>query len=640
MKIDYGLVIILVLVLSLAAPPLSAQEEELPPLPRGQQLMRNAGFDNEAGGLALWSPRGGGLGTFSVIKAKEEGEVNSLRIKVNQTSPRPWTMELLQKVEYVVEKGSTVYVSFEYKITEGYSFNFYWQQEVPPWPKLLSLHVTSPVDSWHEVRMAVPVHQTLQPGQTAFSIHLAENTGVLELRRLSAVMLPPEVNPETLTTNVAPVLGGDFYDKDWRAIQEERLIKVRQVPVTVSVQKGGKKLPAANVSLQQTARPFRFGVEASMALLAPEVLSKPALTELARQVKEQRTELPKYREWVFQKGGLFQFITFYDGLIWRDNSVWGKEVDSALVAAAREAGLSVRGHALYIPAYNYAPVNCRNMDREALTNALTNHIRSLATKHKDGIAEWSVLHGGINYFDIYDYIGVESMSRAFQIARKAAPEAKLMVSDTESLTALSEVPMDDTIELVDWLSQGGTKLDGIVLFATIKRLDVGPQSMEKRLDQISRRLSLPIHIAGLSLNTDDEQRQANMLRDYLLLFFSHPAVASVSIAEQWAPALLNPNMAYIDTDFSPRAPGAMLTKLLNEEWLTKADLVTGEDGTATLDAFVGSYELSAKVAGKDIKAAIVIPPLAELPVKATKVGPVTLSKIKTGSGLAVVINAD
>jgi hypothetical protein len=142
------------------------------------------------------------------------------------------------------------------------------------------------------------------------------------------------------------------------------------------------------------------------------------------------------------------------------------------------------------------------------------------------------------------------------------------------------------------------------------------------------------------LNTDDEQRQANMLRDYLLLFFSHPAVASVSIAEQWAPALLNPNMAYIDTDFSPRAPGAMLTKLLNEEWLTKADLVTGDDGTATLDAFAGSYELSAKVADKDIKATIAIPDPTDLPAKAIKVGPVTLSKTRTGNGLAVVINAD
>lgn len=640
MKIDYSLVMALVLVFSLAAPPLPAQEEELPPVPQGQQLLRNAGFDDEAGGLVLWSPRSGGLGTFAVVKGKEEDEVNSLRIKVNQTSPRPWTMELLQKVETVVEKGSTVYVSFEYKITEGYSFNFYWQQEVSPWPKLLSLHVTSPVDSWHEVRMTVPVHQTFQPGQTAFSFHLAENTGVLELRRLSAVMLPPDVNPETLVTNAAPVLGGDFYDKDWRAIQEARLIKVRQVPVTVTLQKGGKKLPGASVSLRQTDRPFRFGVEASMALLAPEVLSKPALAELARQVKEQRAELPKYREWVFQKGGLFQFITFYDGLIWRDNSVWGKEVDSALVAAAREAGLTVRGHALYIPAYNYAPVNCRNMDREALTNALTSHIRSLAEKHKEGVAEWSVLHGGINYFEIYDYIGVESMSRAFQIARKAAPGAKLMVSDTQSLTALSEVPMSDTIELVDWLSQGGTKVDGIVLSATLKRLDVGPQSMEKRLDQISSRLSLPIHIAGLSLNTDDEQRQADMLRDYLLLFFSHPAVASVSIAEQWAPALLNSNMAYIDADFSVRAPGAMLVKLLSEEWLTKADLVTGEDGTVALDAFVGSYEVIANADGKDIKAAIVVPPLADLPAKDTKVGPITLSKTKTGSGLVVVVNAD
>ncbi|HQL08056.1 MAG TPA: endo-1,4-beta-xylanase [Lentisphaeria bacterium] len=637
MKINFGLVATLVMGFTLAVPALFAQEE-LPPLPTGQQLLRNAGFDDEAGGLALWSPRSGGLGTISVIKAKEEGEVNSLRIKVNQTSPRPWTMELLQKVETVVEKGSTVYVSFEYKITAGYSFNFYWQQEVSPWPKLLSLHVSSPVDSWHEVRMAVPVHQTFQPAQTAFSFHLAEQTGVLELRRLSAVMVPADVNPETLVTNATPVLGGDFYDKDWRGIQEARLAKVRQLPVTVSVQKGGKGLPGVSVSLRQTARPFRFGVEASMALLAPEVLAKPALAELARQIKEQQAELPKYREWIFQKSGLYQFITFYDGLIWRDSSVWGKDVDSALVAAARAAGLAVRGHALYVPAYHYAPVNCRNMDREALTNALVGHIRKLAEKHKDGVAEWSVLHGGIDYYEIYDYIGVDSMSRAFQIARKAAPEAKLMVSDIQSLTALSDVPLSDTIELVDWLNQGGTKVDGIVMGATLKRLDVGPQSMEKRLDQISGRLSLPIHIAGLSLNTDDEQRQADMLRDYLLLFFSHPAVASVSIAEQWAPALLNSNMAYVNADFTPRAAGAMLVKLLTEEWLTKADLVTGEDGTTALDAFVGSYELIAKVDGKDIKATIDIPALADRPAKATKVGPVTLNK--TDSGIAVVINAD
>ena len=637
-KLHYGLVFTFVLGLALLIPGLTAQDDELPPLPAGRQLMRNTDFNDEAGSLALWSPRSGGLGTFSVIKAEEEGEVNMLRIKVNQTSPRPWTMEFMQKVETVVEKGSTVYVSFEYKITPGYSFNFYWQQEVSPWPKLLSLHVSSPVDSWREVRMAVPVHQTFQPAQTAFSFHLAEHPGVLELRRLSAVMVPADVNPDTLVTNVTPVLGGDFYDKDWRGIQEARMAKLRQLPVTLSVEKGGKGLPGVNVSLRQTTRPFRFGVEASMALLAPEVLAKPVLAELARQIKDRQAELPKYREWIFQKNGLYQFITFYDGLIWRDHSVWGKDIDNTLLAAARTAGLAVRGHALYVPAYHYAPVECRNMDRDTLTKALSSHIRKLAEKHQNNIAEWSVLHGGIDYYEIYNYIGVDSMSRAFQITRQAAPEAKLMVSDIQSLTALSDVPLTDTIELVDWLNQGGTKIDGMVMGATIKRLDVGPQSMEKRLDQISSRLSLPIHIAGLSLNTDDEQRQADMLRDYLLLFFSHPAVASVSIAEQWAPALLNPNMAYVNADFTPRAAGTMLVKLLTEEWLTKADLVTGPDGTTALDAFVGRYEVIAKVDGKDIIATVDIPALTDRPSKATRVGPVTLKK--TDSGMAVVIHAD
>lgn len=610
----------------------------LPPLPSGQQLIRNGAFDNEAGGLALWSPRSGGLGTFSVVKGKEEGEANILRIKVNQTSPRPWTMELLQRVETVVEKGSTVYVSFEYKITAGYSFNFYWQQEVSPWPKLLSLHLSSPTDVWHDVRMAVPVHQTYQPMQTAFSCHLAENTGTLELRNLSAVMVPAEVNPETLVTNVTPVLGGDFYDKDWRGLQQARLANVRQVPVTIAVMKGKARLPGITVTLRQTARPFRFGLEASMALLAPEILANPGLADLARQVSAHTEQLPRYREMLFRPGGPYGFITFYDGMSWRDNSAWGKDVDAHVIAAARAAGLGVRGHALYVPAYHYAPVNCRNMDREALQNALISHVRTLSEKHKEAMAEWSVLHGGIDYYEIYDFIGVESMSRAFQVARKAAPQAKLFVSDIQSLTALSEVPLSDTIELVDWLGQSGVKPDGIVLGASIKRLDVGPQSMEKRLDQLSARLALPIHIANLSLNTDDEARQAEMLSDYLLLFFSHPAVASVSFAEMWAPALLNPNMAYLNADFSPRPAARMVEKLLTEDWLTRAELVTGEDGTTALDAFVGTYSLSAKVDGKDIQATFDLPSLAERPAKAITIGKVTLSK--TDSGLSVLINAE
>jgi hypothetical protein len=169
-------------------------------LPPGQEVARNGTFNDPASALEFWQPRAGGLGTFKVIKGKEEGAIGILNIRVTDTSPKPWNMELLQRIDTEVEKATTMYISFEYKISPGYSFNFYWQEERSPWPKLLSLHVESPTEKWQRVQMAAPVHQTFQPQTTAFSFHLAENVGILQLRNFSAIMVPAGVNPETLVT--------------------------------------------------------------------------------------------------------------------------------------------------------------------------------------------------------------------------------------------------------------------------------------------------------------------------------------------------------------------------------------------------------------------------------------------------------
>ena len=243
--------------------------------PPGQEIARNGTFNDSASALEFWQPRGGGLGTFSVAKGQEEGAIGILTVRVTETSQKPWNMELLQRVDAVVEKATTMYISFEYKISPGYSFNFYWQEERSPWPKLLSLHVDAPTEKWQRVQMTVPVHQTFQPQTTAFSFHLAENVGILQLRNFSAIMVPADVNPETLVTNANPVLGGDFYDKDWRGIVSARLEKIRRFPLTLEVVRKDRKIPNAKIAVRQTGRPFRFGVEAAAALLAPAALAAP-----------------------------------------------------------------------------------------------------------------------------------------------------------------------------------------------------------------------------------------------------------------------------------------------------------------------------------------------------------------------------
>ena len=578
-------------------------------LPPGQEIARNGTFNDPATPLEFWQPRSGGLGSFSVAKGKEEGAIGILTVKVSDTSPKPWNMELLQRVDAVVEKATTVYISFDYKISPGYSFNFYWQEERSPWPKLLSLHVDAPTEKWHRVQMAVPVHQTFQPQTTAFSFHLAENVGILQLRNFSAIMVPAEVNPETLVTNVNPVLGGDFYDKDWRGHVAARLEKIRRFPLTLEVVRKDRKVANAKVAIRQTGRPFRFGVEAAAALLAPAALAAPEIADFASRVKPHAAKFDQYRDLIL-KTPPFEFVTFYDALIWRDHAAWGHQFDTQVLAAAKAAGRPVRGHALFIPAYKFAPNACRNLNREAMGKALLEHVDGICRRHQDAVAEWNVVHGAIEYFEIYNFIGVDCIAQVFAAARAAAPSAGLLLSDIQALSALSDVPLRDTLELAEWLQQSGTRIDGVVLGANLKRLDVGPQSMEKRLDQLSARVKAPIHIANFAVNADSDEIQASMVRDYLLLFYSHPAVVSVSFAEPWAPAILNPRMAFFNDDFSPRPATEAAFKLLNEEWRTTADLVMDANGTApALEAFIGTYELTVTLGDKALPAVTIqLPP--------------------------------
>ena len=555
------------------------------------ELVKNGMFNDKASKTAFWSLRTGGLGVAMVSPAQEAGSSNILTINVKDISPKPWDFELLQRFETEIPKGTVVYVSFDYKISDGYSFNFYWQEEHAPWPKLLSLHIDSPVDTWQRVQMAVPVHESFGANATAFSFHLAEKIGTCELRNISAVVLPPGTNPETLSTNITPVLGGDFYDKDWRALATARMKQNQQVPVTFKVVRKGAPVPDVTISLNQLSRSFQFGVETIFPVFSADAMKARENDALRKRLAASADAIPKYKQLLLDKK-LFSFITFTDGFIWRDYELWGKKVDTQIINDALAAGFAVRGHALFVPSFMFAPVPCRKMDNEKLSAAVMKHVNELAAKHKGKIAQWDVLHGATDYSEISNKIGVDSLLSVYSAVAKEDPSAELLVSDLRSLSALSDVTLKDSVELADWLIQSGCKVSGIVLGANMKRLDVAPQAMERRLNMVAARLNVPIHIANFAVNNESDEFQAATIRDYMLLFFSHPNVKSVSFAEGWAPLLLNPKMAFFHDDLTPRPAADVVRKLITEEWVTNAMIKTGQNGTATYTPFRGVYEIS------------------------------------------------
>ena len=358
----------------------------------------------------------------------------------------------------------------------------------------------------------------------------------------------------------------------------------------LEILQNNKALKDCTINLKQLTSSIKIGVEASAALLNPAILRRRELAALRKKMSGKTELLIKYKEKTLANPR-FDLISFYDGFQWREHKSWGNQIDKKLIEEALSFDKEIRGHALFTPAYMFAPPECRSMDRDKLREAVLQHIAALSKRHDPKALSWEVIHAAIEYNEIYEFIGIESILEIFETARKNFPGGKLFISDLNSLGEISENSLNDFIEFLDWLKAEEIIPDGLVLGVNLKRLDVAPQSMEKRLDKLSRSTKLPIHIRNLAVNEEDPEVQAAMLRDYLLLFFACKDVESVSFAELWEELLLIPNMAIFDRKLEAKEAVNVIQKLLTEDWNSSQILELDEEGIVQADLFLGDYEL-------------------------------------------------
>ena len=234
------------------------------------------------------------------------------------------------------------------------------------------------------------------------------------------------------------------------------------------------------------------------------------------------------------------------------------------------------------------------MGRKELNEALLSRIEETARRLSGKVSSWAVVHEAIRETEVYGAIGVDSLPQAFAAARRGDGKARLLLSDSQALSSISEVPLQDLIELGTWLTQtAGVQVDGVLLDACMRRLDVGPQTLEKRLNALSLALpGVPLHIVNLSVNMEKEELQGEMLRDYLLLFYATPQVASVSLGELWSRAAEMPTLGYLKDDLTPKRSYQMFQRLLTEDWIGQAELKTSAEGQASCELFGGEYEVT------------------------------------------------
>jgi hypothetical protein len=89
--------------------------------------------------------------------------------------------------------------------------------------------------------------------------------------------------------------------------------------------------------------------------------------------------------------------------------------------------------------------------------------------------------------------------------------------------------------------------------------------------------------------------EANFMRDFLTMVFSHPAVESFVMWGFWSGAHWRNNAPIFRSDWSLKPSGQVFLDLVFRRWWTDTTGVTGPDGSWSVRGFLGDYAVEVRV---------------------------------------------
>jgi len=232
-------------------------------------------------------------------------------------------------------------------------------------------------------------------------------------------------------------------------------------------------------------------------------------------------------------------------------------------------------------------------DAQKLRERIRGRITEIGTEFGGHLVDWDVVNEPTANQVLQDVLGPQAMVDWFAWARRADPKAKLYINDHCILSggAVDEKRMDRFAQILQGLKDAGAAVDGIGEQAHFASSLVGPQRMLELLDRFSV-YGWPIQITEFDQNSDDQQLQADYLRDFYTAAFSHPSISGIVMWGFWEGQHEAPDAALFDRDWSIKPNGQAFIDLTRKHWWTNEQGVSDEQGTFATRGFLGDYEIT------------------------------------------------
>lgn len=378
--------------------------------------------------------------------------------------------------------------------------------------------------------------------------------------------------------------------------------KVRKKEMTVKVVRDGKPVEGCNVSVSQKKHEFLFGANCFQ------------VTRFDPQQLEQYTKL--FTD-IFNYTTLPVYWGFYEPE--KGNTQKGEDNLRKLLEWCDEHGLERKGHPLHWhePVPKWLPDEDPNNHEELIINRVANVVETF----KDRIKLWDVVNEITRAYEFKDPISLWEMKKGWanvvrtlvELVHGIDPQAKLLLNECNLWNGAFE-------ELLRVLKDSGVALYAVGIQS---HMHSGTWTVERTWEICEKfsRFGWPVHFTELSIlsgkcetkvdwysrdgnvwiiKPEDEDIQAQQVRDIYTILFSHPAVEAVTWWDIVDGNWLRAPSGLLTAELAPKKAYYALKDLVTKEWWTQTNGLTDKAGEFKTSAFYGEYEINITVGDKSI----------------------------------------
>jgi GH35 family endo-1,4-beta-xylanase len=383
----------------------------------------------------------------------------------------------------------------------------------------------------------------------------------------------PTDGQTTLSSTV--LYGGRAWNDAWRAAAATRIDSLRRANLAYRITDGaGTVLTNTTVATDMTRHAFSFG----------SAVTKPIHEGTGADAVRYRSEF----------AGLFNSAVSDNQMKW---TAWWNESAPTYngwyarkeMGALRDLGIiDIRGHNVIWSRFGttadgrYLPAKINGVTVDTMTSAqlkiaVGDHITNKVGHNevKGFISEWDVINEPWANHDVQDKIAssdnvsVRSVEKSWHDqVRTADPGARIAVNDYGIEGAVMNRKHQD--DFYEWCRSHkfdhGTPLDVVGMQSHVNWTMPGMGEFKDSLDRFANGLGVRIAITEYDQSIADNTLQAEYLRDYLTMAFSHPAVDSFLVWGFWDAEHWKKNSPIYRRDWSLKPSGAAWLDLVHSRW--------------------------------------------------------------------------